>query len=370
MKRILSLFITALLVLTASAQLTGDGFYRVKCKQTGRYLTIHNDYVNKESAKRTGNVELQSLETIADFSDIVDDPGSIVYLRKKDGAWVIEGQGFTTDNQIWIQITPRDDAYWIWSAVNYQGAQVTRYLRDYEETPGYSYITTDVDLSPNWEWYITPVSEEEYLGLYGDVQVGNNYYTTFYAGFPIQLGAGMKAYAVNTLQSTTCTLEDIGDIVPAKTPVVIACAGKEPSANKVTPLASTDAKVSTNRLSGAIFCYPVLSPSGKERRSNPAWNTVDYDPETMRVLGEDNGKLCFVTSDVLPYIPANTAYLDVQSGSAAILPTDGTTGITGTKVQTEKVAKGRFTLQGVRLPDNVEPQKGYYIEDGKLFIKK
>ena len=83
MKRILSLFITALLVLTASAQLTGDGFYRVKCKQTGRYLTIHNDYVNKESAKRTGNVELQSLETIADFSNVVDDPGSIVYLRKR-----------------------------------------------------------------------------------------------------------------------------------------------------------------------------------------------------------------------------------------------------------------------------------------------
>ena len=271
MKRILSLFITALLVLTASAQLTGDGFYRLKCKQTDRYLTIHNDYVNKESAKRTGDVDLQSLETISGFSNIVDDPGSIVYLRKKNGGWVIEGQGFTTDNQLYLQITQVGDAYRIWSEVTYQGVDVVRYLRDYEEIPGYSYITTNVDLSLNWDWYITPVDENEYLGLYGDVQVGNNYYTTFYAGFPIQLGAGMKAYAVNTLQSTTCTLEDIGDIVPAKTPVVIACAGKEPSANKVTPLASTDAKVNTNRLSGAIFCYPVLSPSGKERRSNPAW---------------------------------------------------------------------------------------------------
>jgi len=90
----------------------------------------------------------------------------------------------------------------------------------------------------------------------------------------------------------------------------------------------------------------------------------------MRVLGEADGKLCFVTSDILSYVPANSTYLNVQEGSPAILPTDGTTGITGTKVQTKKVAKGRFTLQGVRLPDNVEPQKGYYIEDGKLFIKK
>jgi hypothetical protein len=39
-------------------------------------------------------------------------------------------------------------------------------------------------------------------------------------------------------------------------------------------------------------------------------------------------------------------------------------------VPQQEAAKGRYTLQGVRLPDNIEPQKGLYIEDGKLVIKK
>lgn len=374
MKRLLSLLVTAFVVLTASAQIS-DGFYRLQCKQTGRYLTIHNDYVNKESAKRTGNVELQSLETISGFENIVNDPGSIIYMKSTSKGWAIEAQGFTTEGRLDIQITQVDDAYRLWTTVTSDGMTITRYLRDYEEEPGYSYITSDADKSSNWEWYIIPVDDSEYLGLYGDVQVGNSYYTTFYAAFPIQLGAGMKAYAVNSLQTNSCTLQDIGNIVPAKTAVVIACAGEDASANKVTPLRSTDVKVEANRLSGAIFCYPVLLESGKERRSNPAWNTVDYDPETMRVLGEADGKLCFVTSDILSYVPANSTYLNVQEGSAETLPTDGTTGISSisrdpSNSSNSRDTRGTYTLNGTRLPDNATPQKGIYIENGKKVIKK
>ena len=370
MKRLLSLLVTAFVVLTASAQIS-DGFYRLQCKQTGRYLTIHNDYVNKESAKRTGNVELQSLETISGFENIVDDPGSIIYMKSTSKGWAIEAQGFTTEGRLDIQITQVDDAYRLWTTVTSDGMTITRYLRDYEEEPGYSYITSDADKSSNWEWYIIPVDDSEYLGLYGDVQVGNSYYTTFYATFPIQLGAGMKAYAVNSLLTNSCTLQDIGSIVPAKTPVVIACAGEDASANKVTPLRSTDVKVDANRLSGAIFCYPVFV-GGKERRTNPAWNTVDYDPETMRVLGEADGKLCFVTSDILSYVPANSTYLNVQEGSAETLPTDGTTGISSISrdASNSSNSRGTYTLNGTRLPDNATPQKGIYIENGKKVIKK
>ena len=70
MKRFFTLLLTALVTLSVSAQFS-DGYYRLQCKETGRYLTVHNDYVNKEAAKRTGQVELQSLETVEDFDKIV-----------------------------------------------------------------------------------------------------------------------------------------------------------------------------------------------------------------------------------------------------------------------------------------------------------
>ena len=370
MKRIITCLLSAIVSLGAYAQIA-DGYYRLKCKETGRYLTIHNDYINKESAKRTGEADLQSLETIASFDDIVDDPGSIIYMKKTPTGWAIEGQGFTTEGQLDLQLTPVDDAYLVWCWVTYQGMDFAKYLRDYEESPGYSYITTDPNLSTNRQWYFIPVDDTNYFGLKGDVQVGSNYYTTIFATFPIQLGSSMKAFAVNTLSTNTCTLEDIGNVVPPKTPAVIQCAGAEASANKVTPVTSNDATVGVNRLSGELFCYPVLTPSGKERRDNPAWNALDYDPQIMRVIGESDGKLCFVTSSDLVYMPANKAFLYVTDDAAPILPTDGTTGIQSVKIQPTPKAKGRFNLQGVQIPDNVEPQKGsIYIEDGKLVLKK
>ena len=368
MKRIITCLLSAIVSLGAYAQIS-DGFYRLKCKQSGRYLTIHNDYVNKESAKRTGDVDLQSLETFSSFDVIVDDPGSIIYMKKTSKGWAIEGQGFTTEGKLNLQLTQVGDAYRVWATVTSDGMTFTKYLRDYEEEPGYSYITTNPDLSSNWEWYFLPVDDSNYFGLYGDVQVGTSYYTTLYATFPVQLGSNMKAFAVNTLTTSACTLEDIGNVVPAKTPVVIQCAGAEASANKVTPLTSSNQTVGTNRLSGEVFCYPVLTKSGKERRDNPAWNAVDYDPKIMRVIGESDGKLCFVTSSVLKYVPANIAFLYVTEDAAPILPTDGTTGIQSVKIQPKPAVKGRYTLQGVPLPDNVEP-RGIYIEDGKKFIKK
>jgi hypothetical protein len=370
MKKIFTCLLSAIVSLSAYAQIT-DGYYRLKCKQTGRYLTVHNDYVNKESAKRTGDVDLQSLETIKDFDNVVDDPGSIIYMRKTSTGWAIDGQGFTTQGKLDLQLTQVGDAFRVWATISSDGMTFTKYLRDYEEEPGYSYITTNPDKSSNWEWYFLPVEGDNYMGLYGDVKAGSNYYTTFYATFPIQLGSKMKAYAVSSMTTSSCTLEDIGNIVPQNTAVVIQCAGEKASENKVTPLIWDEPMISGNLLSGEIFCYPVITPSGRERRDNPAWNALDYDPETMRMIGESDGKLCFVTYSVLdiPYVPANTAYLDVPSDAAAILPTDGTTGIQSVKIQSAPAAKGRYTLQGVPLPDNVEP-RGIYIEDGKKVIKK
>ena len=88
----------------------------------------------------------------------------------------------------------------------------------------------------------------------------------------------------------------------------------------------------------------------------------------MRVLGESDGKLCFITSDELIYVPGNTAYLNVTADADPIMPTESSTGILSVKIQPTPSVKGRYTLQGVPIPDNVEP-RGIYIEDGKKVIK-
>ena len=128
--------ITALVAITTYAQFA-DGYYRLQCKETGRYLTVHNNYVNKESAKQSGQVYLQSLETISGFDNIVNDPGSIIYLRNTASGYVLESQGFTTGGKnLYLQCTKVDDAYRVWTTITYQGVKYTRYLRDYEESPG------------------------------------------------------------------------------------------------------------------------------------------------------------------------------------------------------------------------------------------
>ena len=374
MKKLVSLIITALVAVSASAQFA-DGFYRLQCKETGRYIAIHNNYVNKESAKQSGQIDLQSLETVSDFENIVNDPGSVIYLKNTSKGYIIEGQGFTTEGRnLYLQFTEVNGAYRIYTTITYDGLAYTRYLRDYQTKSGSSYITTDELKSTNWHWYVIPVTDaaDQIMGLKGDVKVGDSYYTTFYAAFPVQLGSGMKAYAVNSLSDSSCTLQDIGNIVPKKTPVVIGCAGEDAASNKVTPLAKGGTAVEGNKLSGEIFCYSVLTPTGDERRDNPAWNAKDYVPETMRVLGEADGKLSFITAgEEFDFLPANRAYLNVTEGSAASIPTDGTTGISSVKVNTTtKQANGTYTLNGVRVPDNVTPQKGIYIQDGKKVVFK
>ena len=373
MKRLLSLLITALVAVTASAQFA-DGYYRLQSKETGRYVAVHNSYVDTESAKGTGQVELYSLETIAGFDNIVNDPGSIIYLKSTPSGWVIESQGFTTEGRnLYLQFTQVDDAYLIWTTVTYQGAEYTRYLRDCDEEDGKGYITTDAGKTTSWHWYITPISDDNYFGLKGETKVGESYYTTFFAAFPIQLGSGMTAYAVNDLTNNSCKLQEIGSVVPKRTPAVIACAGPDAASNKVTLLTENAAYDGENALAGVFFCYPVLI-GDSERRQSPYWNTVDYNPEIMRVIGDNEGKLAFITAaSDLKYMPANKSFLPVAAGSAAIITTDGTTGIKGIQAnQTHQAgqATGTYTLNGVRVPDNVTPQKGIYIENGKKVVKK
>ena len=379
MKKLFTLLFSALTTLSAHA--LDDGFYRMQCVETGRYVTFRNNYVDTQNAKDTQEVQFNSLRTVSGFENVVSDPGSIIYFKKFDQGWAIRSQGYGTDeSNYYIQITDMGDgSYWLWATYSKSGVTVTRYMRDCDSSDGsYSYVTTEEKISKGRNWRLIPVNSEDqkYIGLVPEVKVGGKGYATFHAGIPYKLGSGMKAYAVDTRTDETCTLKDIGSEIPAKTPVVIACAGDNAADNKLTPLESSSASVGTNYLRGVMFCYPVTYYNqGKivEDRTNSYWNAEVYDVFTMRVLGEEKGKLVFKTGgEDLRYMPANKAYLDVPLSAAAVLTTDGSTAIKGVKVSNTSSASstssGIYTLNGVRLPDNATPQKGVYIKDGKKIV--
>lgn len=378
MKKLFTLIFTALTTLSASA--LDDGFYRMQCVETGRYVSFRNDYVDTESAKRTTEVQFYSLRTISGFENVANDLGSIIYIKKFDQGYALRSQGYGTDeSNYYIQIDDTgEDSYFLYADYNKDGVQTTRYMRDCDDASGeFSYVTTEAAISKGWKWRLIPVNTEDkkYIGVIPEVKVGGKGYAAFYAGIAYKLGSGMKAYAVDSETDETCTLKDIGNEIPAKTPVVIECAGDNAADNKLTPLESSSASVGTNYLKGVMFCYPVIGKNkGKdvEKRDNPYWNAVDYDVFTMRVLGVEDGKLVFKTAgEDLDYMPANKSYLSVPSSAAAVLTTDGSTAIKSIKVSsTSSTSSGIFTLNGVRLPDNVTPQKGVYIKDGKKIVIK
>ena len=373
MKKFFTLVFSALTTLSASA--LDDGFYRMQCVETGRYVSFRNNYVDTESAKRTTQVEFESLRTIEGFDNVASDPGTIIYIKKFNQGYALRSQGFGTDeSNYYVQIDDMGDgSYRIWADYNKDGVSATRYMRDCDsKVGGYSYVTTDPDVSKGLNWRLIPVNsdDQKYIGVTPEVKVGGKGYTTFYTGIDYKLGSGMKAYVVDTETDATFTLKDIGSTIPARTPVVIECDGEKAADNKITPLETTSGSAGANYLKGVMFCYPVLNSSGAEKRSNPYWNAVKYEISKMRVLGEEDGKLVFKTGgEDLKYMPANKAYLAVPLSAAAVLTTDGSTAIQGVKTgTTAEQTKGIFTLNGVRLPDNATPQKGVYIKDGKKIV--
>ena len=212
MKKFFTLVFAALTTLSASA--IDDGFYRMQCVETGRYVSFRNNYVDTESARRTTEVQFESLRTIEGFDNVASDPGTIIYIKKFDQGYALRSQGYGTDeSNYYIQITDMGDGtYRLWATYDKDGVSATRYMRDCDSSVGgYSYVTTEEAISKGWNWRLIPVNsdDQKYIGVTPEVTVGGKGYATFYAGIDYKLGSGMKAYAVDTETDATCTLKDI-----------------------------------------------------------------------------------------------------------------------------------------------------------------
>ena len=110
-------------------------------------------------------------------------------------------------------------------------------------------------------------------------------------------------------------------------------------------------------------------------------NALQFNQNTMRVLGVVDGKLAFVANNSAAlskgYIPANKAYLPISSTFAAstangiklLLPSEYAVAASIKAVTSEEPAKeGIYTLTGTKVKDTNSTDnlpKGIYIINGK-----
>ena len=346
MKRIQLLLLTMICTLAAQAQLTGDGYYRVKSSKQGRYARVLD---NRGSINyQTTDADLGALCTQRSWDIVVSDPGSIIYFKKIEGPngydFQSQGTGSYEIIQYAVQVEDMgDNKYWCYASNNV----ATKYLADEiiyawadEETKERGRLVTNVNISTQSEyldWDVIPVTTgDNYFGLAPTVSAGGSYYQTFYAAFPFTFfSEGMEAYYVDAISEAQgkVHIREITGGVPASTPVIVKCAAQTPASNKLNVGVSTSGSASDNQLKGVYFCNPDAG--------SVHTNVTAYVPDTMRVLGTaSDGSLAFVKATNLKYIPANTAYIKVSPSAPDVL-----------KVTTEDIPNVPGDLNGDNLVD-------------------
>lgn len=386
------------------AQYSGEGFYRIKNRgEAGRYISVQNDKVSEESKKldlSSGTAAQASIEALQLVKSREGNPGTILYVKGNESGFTLEAQGMNTQEllekigqrNMKLQMNSKNELF-----ATYQGMQAD--LIDF----GYDYpITWDSHCAVVGTSYIRQLetgyrqyafwdfkkidNENEFFGIDPNegIEVGGKYYTTLFTSFAYQLRDGMKAYYIdqhiydtNLVKEPIAELKEITDgKIPAATPVIIECSSDNVANNKTTLLDETLTPISGNELKGRVFCFV---PTEQEDQSMK--NALQFNQNTMRVLGVVDGKLAFVANNSAAlnkgYIPANKAYLPISSTFAAstangiklLLPSEYAVAASIKAVTSEEPAKeGIYTLTGTKVKDTNSTDnlpKGIYIINGK-----
>ena len=317
MKQIFLTLSLTLLALSASAQLNGDGYYRVQNKQTQRYIRVRDGYGRIDIASTSA--DMTAVQSVKPFASVADDPASIIYIQNMGDAYGtgkdvynLFCQGTSTYNIIsyYIFITSVGDAY----RTSATKAGITVYLSDDSSTADdvSSLVTNDRN---SRDWYIKPVTtaDDLYLGVTPSVVSASGSYAPYFTSFPYSFhSSGMKAWYVAKLDKRyavavkkAITTAD----VPAACPVFLECAADDCSGNRLDVHVSEAGAPSDNLLRGVYFQRVM------KKASNLHNSYVANDTATIRVLGlTDEGKLGYVVSTD-DYMPENSSYLPVSPSS-------------------------------------------------------
>lgn len=373
-------------VLPSAAQLDGDGYYRVVNYMTERYVYIRD---NKGSIDySTTSADLSAIELWKDLSLAIPDPASVIYILGVGSQYDLQSQGTGVYELIdrYVSIRTNDDGtYYAYATAS----GITKYIGDAETTSLAQGSASSIASGDYRKWYIDPIESDggNYFGVEPMFNVGDKYYTPFYAEFGFSFASsGMKAYKITNVGNGMAVLEEItDDIVPGATPVIIECSSDDPSDNRLDLHKTSASAPSDNLLEGVYF-------QNSSRLTH--YNQLEYDSTTMRVLGVlSDGSIGFVIGDedYLVYakdqdnkysyfIPANTSYLVVPEGTADELTlvdnSTFTANIKGlTTVEEEKISDDAvYTITGTKVLDSFNDRNslpsGVYIFGGKKYVVK
>ena len=391
-KFILSLALACISGLTAHAQFTSKGYYRIKNATTQRYMSLCDNHSRGVHVAST-SVDAGALVTKKNFNEVVTDPGTVFYIENISGVnYNISSQGSNVYNMIryYIRLTKLNDGtYRAWQKDNSSGQIIILSdENDYfngEDISFVNSITTDAQ-----RWYILPVNtEDNYLGVKPNIEANGKYYTTFFAETPFSFASsGMRALYISELKPSGAAIyKEIKGIVPAKTPVIIECSSTDPAKNKLKIEATSPSSIKDNLLTGVYF--------GLGMDDTDHFNCTAFDANSMRVLGlSKDGSLELNNEDTYmadimikvgsghkftyPYIkaiPHNTAYVKVS----ASVPThmklfeegDPAAGINDIKYTDDKPAN-IYNINGMVVREKATSTeglpKGIYIFKGKKVV--
>lgn len=391
-KFILSIALACISGLTAHAQFTSNGYYRIKNATTQRYMSLCDNHSRGVHVAST-SVDAGALVTKKNFNEVVTDPGTVFYIENVSGTnYNISSQGSNVYNMIqyYIRLSKLNDGtYRAWQKDNSSGQVIILSdENDYfygEDISFVNSITSDAQ-----RWYILPVNtEDNYLGVKPNIEANGKYYTTFFAETPFSFASsGMRALYISKLQSSGAAIyKEIKGIVPAKTPVIIECSSKDPAKNKLKIETTSPSSIKDNLLTGVYF--------GLGMDDTDHFNSTAFDANSMRVLGlskdgslEINNEDTYMADIMIkvgsghkftyPYIkaiPHNTAYVKVSSSVPTHMKLfkegDPAAGINDIEYTDDKPAT-IYNINGMMVREKATSTeglpKGIYIFKGKKVV--
>ena len=374
-------FLLSLLILsplTLYAQLNGSGYYRIQNSKTDRYFIMVDDTAWVVVTASTQDINTGAFKLVKPFEErVATNPASICYLTKYTNTeYNVSGQGLDLYQRVHSYMSFRqrsNGTYTISGQGSAGGVTLAKYLTDTEKRGNEAPVrTVESNLDDYAYWWIRPINDKYYFGFKPTVKASLDggdslYYAPFYASFSFTMNSNVKAYYITEVRDGYALIHDFAYTIPGVTPVIVECKSALPEENKVKLSLST-AQATGNKLKGVYFCNDVEAST--EHR-----NVTVYNSNTMRVLGRtDDGRLAFVKSSSLVYIPANTCYLTVPAGSPDVIYVvkaipDGIETVKASDVK--PMQRGVWSLSGQRVSDTTDGlPKGVYIVNGRKTIIK
>ena len=377
MKKIITAILT-LIAIPTTAQISGDGYYRIQNNGSERYITITDNVLTNTNVSSSSIIDYGNITTWF-WDNVKSNPASVVYIKAVGSQYDMSAQGFSihdiTGGKAYVNLNQSGSdksIYLIQASATQGGVKVSKTLYDGSTKDEYDYVNDD-GKSTHKFWRIKPVNtDDNYIGITPTVQTNDGWYGTIYAAFPFKLASsGMKAYYVDGVQTGQFQLKEItDDVKPAATPMIIKCSSNDPAQNKITPVYAATTAPTGNKLNGTYFASSLRNHVVR----------IEFDKNKMRVLGKDaSGNLIFTQAEESyltkkKYIPQNTAYLYNASGLTGdyvLVSRDTFSGISDIEANPqEKTVKGTFTLSGVPVDDSKALRPGIYIKNGKKVVIK